>query len=84
MGSSPNVDFKWNSWFRSAKLFSSWKDEDIVHALWKHSDNVFTTIGIGTSLAREGKLIQKYVFKTRAAGFGAKKEVAIFPEILGL
>lgn len=42
----------------------------------------FTTIGIGTSLAREGRLIQKYVFKTRAAGFGAKKEVAIFPKIV--
>ena len=42
----------------------------------------FTTIGIGTSLASEGKLIQKYVFKTRSAGFGAKKEVAIFPKIV--
>lgn len=42
----------------------------------------FTTIGIGTELSWEGKLVQKYVFKTRMEGFGAKKETAIFPKIV--
>ena len=30
----------------------------------------------------EGRLVQKYVFKTRMEGFGAKKETAIFPKIV--
>lgn len=42
----------------------------------------FTTIGIGTETSWEGKLVQKYVFKTRMEGFGAKKETAIFPKIV--
>ncbi len=42
----------------------------------------FTTIGIGTQKTWEGKLVQKYVFKTRMEGFGAKKETAIFPKIV--
>ena len=42
----------------------------------------FTTIGIGTETSWEGKLVQKYVFKTRMDGFGAKKETAIFPKIV--
>lgn len=42
----------------------------------------FTTIGIGTETSWEGRLIQKYVFKTRMEGFGAKKETAIFPKIV--
>lgn len=42
----------------------------------------FTTIGIGTETSWEGKLVQKYVLKTRMAGFGVKKETAIFPKIV--
>ena len=42
----------------------------------------FTTVGIGTETSWEGKLVQKYVFKTRMAGFGSKKETAIFPKIV--
>ena len=42
----------------------------------------FTTVGIGTETSWEGKLIQKYVLKTRMAGFGSKKETAIFPKIV--
>lgn len=42
----------------------------------------FTTIGIGTEMSWEGRLVQKYVFKTRMNGFGAKKETAIFPKIV--
>lgn len=42
----------------------------------------FTTIGIGTEISWEGRLVQKYVFKTRMDGFGAKKETAIFPKIV--
>lgn len=42
----------------------------------------FTTIGIGTETSWEGKLVQKFVFKTRMEGFGAKKETAIFPKIV--
>ena len=42
----------------------------------------FTTIGIGTETSWEGRLVQKYVLKTRMAGFGAKKETAIFPKIV--
>ena len=42
----------------------------------------FTTIGIGTETSWEGKLVQKYVLKTRMAGFGSKKETAIFPKIV--
>ena len=42
----------------------------------------FTTIGIGTETSWEGRLVQKYVFKTRMEGFGAKKETAIFPKIV--
>lgn len=42
----------------------------------------FTTIGIGTELSWEGRLIQKYVFKNRMEGFGIKKETAIFPKIV--
>lgn len=42
----------------------------------------FTTIGIGTETSWEGRLVQKYVFKTRMDGFGAKKETAIFPKIV--
>lgn len=41
----------------------------------------FTTIGIGTETSWEGRLVQKYVFKTRMEGFGSKKETAIFPKI---
>lgn len=41
----------------------------------------FTTIGIGTETSWEGRLVQKYVFKTRMDGFGSKKETAIFPKI---
>lgn len=42
----------------------------------------FTTVGIGTETTWEGKLIQKWIFKNRAAGFGAKKDsTAIFPKI---
>nr|WP_307776145.1 anaerobic ribonucleoside-triphosphate reductase [uncultured Cetobacterium sp.] len=42
----------------------------------------FTTIGIGTETSWEGRLVQKFVFKTRMEGFGAKKETAIFPKIV--
>ena len=42
----------------------------------------FTTVGIGTEISWEGRLVQKYVLKTRMAGFGAKKETAIFPKIV--
>ena len=42
----------------------------------------FTTIGIGTETSWEGRLVQKYVLKTRMSGFGAKKETAIFPKIV--
>ncbi len=42
----------------------------------------FTTVGIGTETSWEGKLVQKFVFKTRMEGFGAKKETAIFPKIV--
>lgn len=42
----------------------------------------FTTIGIGTETSWEGKLVQKFVFKTRMEGFGSKKETAIFPKIV--
>lgn len=42
----------------------------------------FTTIGIGTETSWEGRLVQKYVLKTRMDGFGAKKETAIFPKIV--
>ena len=42
----------------------------------------FTTVGIGTETSWEGKLVQKYVLKTRMAGFGSKKETAIFPKII--
>ena len=42
----------------------------------------FTTVGIGTETSWEGRLVQKYVLKTRMAGFGAKKETAIFPKIV--
>lgn len=42
----------------------------------------FTTIGIGTETSWEGRLVQKYVLKTRMTGFGAKKETAIFPKIV--
>lgn len=41
----------------------------------------FTTIGIGTETSWEGRLVQKYVFKTRMGGFGKNKETAIFPKI---
>lgn len=41
----------------------------------------FTTIGIGTEISWEGRLVQKYVFLTRMAGFGKNKETAIFPKI---
>lgn len=42
----------------------------------------FTTIGIGTETTWEGKLIQKWVFKNRAQGFGKNKDkTAIFPKI---
>ena len=42
----------------------------------------FTTVGIGTETSWEAKLVQKFVFKTRMEGFGAKKETAIFPKIV--
>ena len=42
----------------------------------------FVTITIGTETSWEGRLVQKYVLKTRMAGFGAKKETAIFPKIV--
>lgn len=42
----------------------------------------FTTVGIGTETSWEGRLVQKYVLKTRMAGFGSKKETAIFPKIV--
>lgn len=42
----------------------------------------FTTIGIGTETSWEGRLVQKYVLKTRMDGFGVKKETAIFPKIV--
>lgn len=42
----------------------------------------FTTISIGTETSWEGRLVQKYVLKTRMSGFGAKKETAIFPKIV--
>ena len=42
----------------------------------------FTTVGIGTETSWEGNLVQKYVLKTRMAGFGSKKETAIFPKIV--
>ena len=42
----------------------------------------FTTVGIGTETSWEGRLVQKYVLKTRMAGFGAKRETAIFPKIV--
>ncbi|MGL6100866.1 MAG: anaerobic ribonucleoside-triphosphate reductase [Fusobacteriaceae bacterium] len=42
----------------------------------------FTTVGIGTETSWEGRLVQKYIFQTRMAGFGAKKETAIFPKIV--
>lgn len=35
----------------------------------------FTTIGIGTETSWEGRLVQKYILKTRMAGFGAKKKL---------
>lgn len=41
----------------------------------------FTTIGIGTEISWEGRLVQKYVFLTRMSGFGKNKETAIFPKI---
>lgn len=42
----------------------------------------FTTVGIGTETSWEGRMVQFYVLKTRMAGFGAKKETAIFPKIV--
>ncbi len=42
----------------------------------------FTTVGIGAETSWEGKLVQKYVLKTRMEGFGSKKETAIFPKIV--
>ncbi|MEG0137111.1 MAG: anaerobic ribonucleoside-triphosphate reductase [Cetobacterium sp.] len=42
----------------------------------------FTTVGIGTETSWEGRLVQKFIFKTRMEGFGAKKETAIFPKIV--
>ncbi|MDD7392611.1 anaerobic ribonucleoside-triphosphate reductase [Fusobacterium gastrosuis] len=42
----------------------------------------FTTVGIGTETSWEGRLVQEYVLKTRMAGFGSKKETAIFPKIV--
>lgn len=42
----------------------------------------FVTVGIGTETSWEGKLVQKYIFKTRMEGFGARKETAIFPKIV--
>lgn len=42
----------------------------------------FTTVGIGTETSWEGRLVQKYVLKTRMAGFGSKSETAIFPKIV--
>ena len=48
----------------------------------KNGQTPFTTIGIGTETSWEGRLVQKYVLKTRMAGFGAKKETAIFPKIV--
>ena len=42
----------------------------------------FTTIGFGTETSREGKLIQEYILRTRMNGFGAKKEVAVFPKLV--
>lgn len=42
----------------------------------------FTTVGIGTETTWEGKLIQKWIFKNRAGGFGKNKDkTAIFPKI---
>ena len=42
----------------------------------------FTTIGIGTETSWEGKMVQKFVLRNRAAGFGkGKKRTAIFPKI---
>lgn len=42
----------------------------------------FVTVGIGTETSWEGRLVQKYIFKTRMEGFGARKETAIFPKIV--
>lgn len=43
----------------------------------------FTTIGIGTEITWEGRLIQEEVFKQRKGGFGKlKKDVVIFPKIV--
>ena len=42
----------------------------------------FTTIGFGTETCWEGKLIQKYILMTRMNGFGALKEVAVFPKLV--
>lgn len=42
----------------------------------------FTTVGFGTETSWEGRLVQKYILKTRAAGFGANKDVAIFPKLV--
>ena len=42
----------------------------------------FTTIGFGTETSWEAKLVQKHILKTRLSGFGAKKEVAIFPKLV--
>ncbi|MBC2850374.1 anaerobic ribonucleoside-triphosphate reductase [Cetobacterium sp. 8H] len=42
----------------------------------------FTTVGIGTETSWEGRLVQRFIFKTRMEGFGAKKETAIFPKIV--
>lgn len=42
----------------------------------------FTTIGFGTETSWEGKLIQEYILRTRLNGFGAKKEVAVFPKLV--
>lgn len=42
----------------------------------------FSTIGIGSETTREGRSIQKWVFRNRGAGFGkGKKRTAIFPKI---
>lgn len=42
----------------------------------------FTTVGFGTETSWEGRLVQKYILKTRLSGFGAKKEVAVFPKLV--
>ncbi|MGL6099878.1 MAG: anaerobic ribonucleoside-triphosphate reductase [Fusobacteriaceae bacterium] len=42
----------------------------------------FSTIGLGTEVTWEGRLVQKHILRNRAAGFGKdKKETAIFPKI---